>query len=100
MPFINERVVDALFEIAFTGYDAVVPRWENGMVEPLHAVYRREPMLAAIREAVGRGEGKILTALSQLKNVYFLPIDRIKGLDPSPRTFTNINTPEELKRYD
>jgi molybdopterin-guanine dinucleotide biosynthesis protein A len=99
MPFINESVVEFLFEIASTGYDAVVPRWENGMLEPLHAVYRKEPMLAAIKEAAGKGKGKIFTVLSQLKKVYFLPINEIREIDPSLKTFTNINTPEKLKRY-
>jgi molybdopterin-guanine dinucleotide biosynthesis protein A len=41
MPCVTENVVELLFEIASTGYDAVVPRWENGMREPLmFASYR------------------------------------------------------------
>lgn len=99
MPFVNESVVEFLFKIAFTGYDAVVPRWENGMLEPLHAVYRREPMLAAIKEAAKKGERKIFTVLSQLQKVYFLPINEIREIDPSLKTFVNINTAEELGRY-
>ena len=100
MPFVNERVVEFLFEIAFTGgYDAVVPRWENGLVEPLHAVYRNEPMLTAIKEATKRGEVKIFDVLSQLKNVYFLPVSKIREIDPELKTFTNINTPDALKKF-
>ena len=96
MPFVNESVVEFLFEIAYTGYDAVVPRWENGLIEPLHAVYRKEPMLIAINEAAKRDEGKIFTVLSQLKNVNFLPVSKIREIDPRLKTFTNINTAEEL----
>ena len=98
MPFINESVVKLLFEIASTGFDAVVPRWETGMLEPLHAVYRKEPMLRAIKDVAGKGEGKIFNALSQLKNVYFLPVDRIRAIDSGLKTFTNINTSEELEK--
>jgi molybdopterin-guanine dinucleotide biosynthesis protein A len=98
MPFVNERVVDLLFEIASTGYDAVVPKWEDGMLEPLHAVYRREPMLAAIKEAAKHGNSKISYVISQLKNVCFLPVNQIREIDPRLETFTNINTPEALKR--
>ena len=97
MPYINERVVDFLFEIAAMGYDAVVPRWENGMVEPLHAVYRREPMLAAIKDAMREGDAKVLTLLSRLEKVNFLPMNEIREIDPGLETFTNINTAEELK---
>ena len=96
MPFVNPDVVKFLFEIASTGYDAVVPRWENGQVEPLHAVYRKEPILTAIKEAAGKGDGKIFTVLSQLKKVYFLPVSKIREIDPRLKTFTNINTAEEL----
>jgi len=100
MPFVNKSVVKLLFEIASTGYDAVVPRWENGMLEPLHAVYRRESMLAAIRDTVKRGDGKIYHAISQLKDVCFLPVNRIREIDPELKTFRNINTPFELKKSE
>jgi molybdopterin-guanine dinucleotide biosynthesis protein A len=100
MPFVTESVVNLLFEIASTGYDAVVPRWENGMREPLHAVYRREPMLAAIRDTVKRGDGMIYHAISQLKDVCFLPVNRIREIDPELKTFRNINTPFELKENE
>jgi len=99
MPCINENVVELLFEIASMGYDAVVPRWENRMLEPLHAVYQREPMLAAIKEAAKKGDEMIFNVLSQLKNVNFLPMNKIKEIDPSLKTFTNINTPEKLEKF-
>ncbi len=99
MPFVDPVVATFLFAMASTGYDAVVPRWENGQVEPLHAVYRKEPMLTAIKETVGKGDGKIFDVLLQLQNVYFLPVARIREIDPSLKTFTNINSHEELKKY-
>ncbi len=99
MPFVNKRVVELLFEIANRGkYDAVVPKWENGMVETLLAVYRKEPMLAAIKEVAKKGDRKIFNVLSQLKNVNFLPVNMIREIDPELKTFTNINTPEELEK--
>jgi len=100
MPFVTGSVVNLLFELASTGYDAVVPRWGNGMLEPLHAVYRREPMLAAIRNAVKTGDKKINPVISQLKDVCFLPVNRIRVIDPALKTFRNINTPFELKKNE
>jgi molybdopterin-guanine dinucleotide biosynthesis protein A len=100
MPFVTESVVNLLFEIASSGYDAVVPRWENGMLEPLHAVYQREPMLAAIRDTVKRGDAMIYHAISQLKDVCFLPVNRVREIDPDLKTFRNINTPFELKKSE
>ncbi|KAF5436268.1 molybdopterin-guanine dinucleotide biosynthesis protein A [Candidatus Methanophagaceae archaeon] len=98
MPFVNGKVVEFLFEVAATGHDAVVPRWDNGMVEPLHAVYRREPMLRAIRDAEKTGDKKIFEILSYLKKVEFLSVNQLKVIDPNLKTFMNINTPDELKR--
>ncbi|RCV64711.1 molybdopterin-guanine dinucleotide biosynthesis protein A [Methanophagales archaeon] len=100
MPFVNKSAVNLLFEIASSGYDAVVPRWENGMLEPLHAVYRRDSILAAIRDAVKTGDGMIYHVISQLKNVCFLPVNRIRVIDPNLKTFQNINTPFELKKSE
>jgi len=99
MPFVNEDVVDFLFEVAERGnYDAVVPQWENGMVEPLHAVYKREPMLAAVLCAIERKDKKMFNVLSQLKNVKFIPVNELRERDPELTTFRNINTPDELKK--
>ena len=100
MPFVNESVVEFLFEVAERGnYDAVVPRWENGMLEPLHAVYKKEPTLRAIEGAIKQDDKRIFTVLAQLKDVNFLPVNRLKGIDPSLNTFTNINTAEDLKGF-
>jgi molybdopterin-guanine dinucleotide biosynthesis protein A len=99
MPFVNRYVVEFLFEVAERGnYDAVVPKWENGMVEQLHAVYKREPMLAAIRDSIKKGDAKMLNVLLQLKNVNYIPMKTIRGIDTELKTFRNINTPEELEK--
>ena len=100
MPFVNKAVVGFLFAVAERGnYDAVVPRWENGMVEPLHAVYKSEAMLAAVRDAIERGDKKMFNVLSQLKNVKFISVNEIREITPELRTFRNINTPEELEKF-
>jgi molybdopterin-guanine dinucleotide biosynthesis protein A len=99
MPFLDRSVVEFLFEVAEQGnYDAVVPRWENGMVEPLHAVYKREPMLAAVKDTIKKGNGKMFNVLSQLENVHFVAMERIKKLDHELKTVRNINTPYDLEK--
>jgi len=101
MPFVDPAVAKFLFEVASSaGYDAAVPKWENGMLEPLHAVYKNAPMLAAIKEGVRKGEGKIFDVLKQLKNIYFVPVKEIREIDPSLKTFININTHEELGKIE
>jgi molybdopterin-guanine dinucleotide biosynthesis protein A len=99
MPFVNRYVVEFLFEVAESGnYDAVVPIWENGMVEQLHAVYKRDSLLAAVKYSIKKGDEKMFNVLSRLKNVNYIPMNRIRGFDRELKTFLNINTPEELKK--
>ncbi len=99
MPFVNRSVVEFLFEVAESGnYDAVVPIWENGMVEQLHAVYKRDSLLAAVKYSIKKGDEKMFNVLSRLKNVNYIPMNRIRGFDQELKTFRNINTPEELKK--
>ncbi|MHC1623073.1 MAG: molybdenum cofactor guanylyltransferase [Candidatus Methanospirareceae archaeon] len=99
-PFVNRKVVEFLFEVAERGnYDAVVPRWENGMVEQLHAVYKIESTLVAVKDSIKKGDARVFNVLSRLKSVKFLSMSKIREIDTALKTFRNINTPEELKNY-
>jgi molybdopterin-guanine dinucleotide biosynthesis protein A len=96
MPFINEKVVKMLFKES-EHYDAAIPRWDDGFLEPLHAVYRREPMICETKKAIEKGETVILAPVFKL-NVKYVPLDDIKKIDPELRTFININTYEDIKK--
>ena len=95
MPFLSEEALKFLAEQR-SNYDAVVPLWEDGKIEPLHAIYRKKAMLKATKEAIRKGEHKISCAISSLRSVNFVPVAKIRKFDPLLRTFTNINTPEDL----
>ncbi|MHC1567358.1 MAG: molybdenum cofactor guanylyltransferase [Candidatus Syntropharchaeia archaeon] len=96
MPCVNKDVINLLFDLS-EGFDAVVPRWENGFIEPLHAVYRRDIMLCAVRDAILRGKKRLFYAISTLPEVRYVPMDRIREVDPSLRSFININKREDLQ---
>jgi len=96
MPFINPNVVELLFEKC-TGHGASVPRWEDGFLEPLHAVYMREPMILETERAIERRETVILAPVLRL-DVNFVDMDEIRRIDPGLKTFMNINTPEDMAR--
>lgn len=99
MPFLNTDVVKMLFEFA-QGHDAALPIWENGRYEPLHAVYRREPMVLQTEKAIERGDRFVLAPVFKLDDVVSVEMDEIKKIDPRLRTFLNINTPEDMKMLD
>jgi molybdopterin-guanine dinucleotide biosynthesis protein A len=99
LPFLNVLVIEKLFDLAEAsaeGYDAAVPVRQNGMMEPLHAVYNREKMLRACESAIKRGERRIQAPLRELR-VNRIPVDLFRSIDPQLLTFFNINTPEDLE---
>jgi hypothetical protein len=78
--------------------DAVVPESGEGY-EPFHAVYRREPCLAAIRAALDAGQRRMISWFP-LAQVHILSAEQVRAIDPMLRAFENINTPEELEQAE
>lgn len=99
MPFISAQVIDMLFDIAIR-VNAVVPRWPDGNIEPLHAVYRTEPALKAAKMALERGEYSMRAMVSLLRGVRYISTLVIKEMDPKMRTLINVNAQADLRRAE
>jgi len=97
MPLINTAAIELLFKKA-KDHDAAVPAHADGFIEPLHAVYRREPMLNAVKQSIDAGESKISAPLKMLKDVVYVPDEDIKKVDPELDTFLNVNRAEDMDR--
>jgi molybdopterin-guanine dinucleotide biosynthesis protein A len=95
MPCINREVVRLLFDLA-DDYDAVIPCWNRDMLEPLHAVYRRE----ALVEYLNEHDSLSLRTMVRNLNTRYVTMDEIRALDPNLKTFTNINKLEELGEFN
>lgn len=94
MPDLNEQLVRHLIS-RLQGADVVVPESESGL-EPLHAIYGKG-CLAAMNGALASGRGKIVACFDRLR-VDVVSRQEVAGIDPSFRSFRNINTPEEYFR--
>ena len=97
MPFVSREVVSLLFELCLNKA-AVVPRWPDGKVEPLHAVYQTNVALDAARSAVDEGKMDMQAVVERMRGVRYVSTLVIHQLDPDFRTFFNINTPVDLKK--
>ena len=95
MPCINPAVITYLFD-CIDSYDAVIPRWNPDMLEPLHAVYRRTALLTYLESHDSLSLRAMVRSLSAL----YVPVDELKIIDPSLKTFTNINKLEDLERIN
>lgn len=98
-PFVSEEVLRLLFEVS-PGMNAVIPRWPNGYIEPLQAVYKTSSALTAAEEAIRRGEVRPLNMIMLLSKVRYISTLVIQHIDPELRTFFNINTRNDLKKAE
>ncbi|MEM3442917.1 MAG: molybdenum cofactor guanylyltransferase [Candidatus Bathyarchaeia archaeon] len=98
-PFISSKILAFLYEICL-GKAAVIPRWPNNNIEPLHAIYNREMAYEASKEALSEGKFDLRSMISKLRGVRYVSTLVLQQLDPELRTFFNVNTRLDLKRAE
>jgi molybdopterin-guanine dinucleotide biosynthesis protein A len=91
MPCINEKVIKYLFSV-IGDHDAVIPCWDRERLEPLHAVYRREALLAYLMTHTSLSLREMVHSL----NAKYVSVENLRKMDPDLLTFTNINRVEDL----
>jgi molybdopterin-guanine dinucleotide biosynthesis protein A len=72
--------------------DATVPRYANGTIEPLAALYKREPWVAAAHAALAENRRNVSAALDGLRVIYY---DIVPEDEPA---LANVNTPGDYER--
>ena len=95
MPFLNTELLGYMISLA-EGYDVVIPRLENRLVEPLHAVYARG-CVDTVKQQLDENNLMVNALLARLKVRYIDPEERLK-LDPCRLSFFNINDQADLDR--
>ena len=98
-PFMSKEILSLLFEICI-GKNAVIPRWPNGYIEPLQAVYCTKPALDAAEKALDNGSLNMRSLVDRLRGVRYVSTMVLQQLDPELRTFFNVNTPLDLKKAE
>ncbi|MBI2850110.1 MAG: molybdenum cofactor guanylyltransferase [Chloroflexi bacterium] len=95
MPFLNTKLLGHMLAIA-ADFDAVVPRVDGGMIEPLHAVYSRK----CLDKMKARLDNKQLSVESFIKtlNVRYIDPEESQQFDPRLLSFFNINYQADLER--
>jgi len=97
MPNVDPRLPVILAEAPAA--DAVVPRWDNGWVEPLCALYSRTA-LPLIVDQLGEGRLKLSQLHDELDAVTYVDIERLMEEGRLDRgCFVNINSREALELW-
>jgi molybdopterin-guanine dinucleotide biosynthesis protein A len=96
-PFVKPNVVFQLFEEA-RGFDAAVPRWPEGRIEPFLAVYKKKPFLKAV---ASMNTEDIASLIEDLYAVTFIDIEeKLKPLDPELHSFFKVSGAKDLERAE
>ena len=98
-PFVSRDILSLLLELC-PGRNACVPRWPNGYVEPLQAVYRTKSALETSNSALCAGKSNVQAMLDTLQCVRYVSTLVLEQIDPELKTFFNVNTPQDLKKAE
>jgi molybdopterin-guanine dinucleotide biosynthesis protein A len=99
VPFVSRDVLSLMLELS-VGKTAIIPRWPNGFIEPLQAVYRTEPARRAARVALNDGKLRMQAMVDKLRGVRYVSTLILNQLDEELRTFFNVNTLPDLKKAE
>ena len=96
MPFASASLMAHMLALAEEA-DVVIPR-RLGEFEPLLAVYRRA-CLAAIRASLQAGQSRMISFFPSVR-LRAVETEEWEALDPSGRSFFNVNTPDDLRQAE
>ena len=98
-PMISKKVLILLFELCINK-NATIPRWPNGYIEPLQAVYNTKRALEVARSTLDQGRQKLQNMIDQLHGIRYISTLVLQQVDPELRTFFNINTLIDLRKAE
>jgi molybdopterin-guanine dinucleotide biosynthesis protein A len=100
MPFASKTLFEHAFSLLVQEEaDVIIPDSGDGMLEPLHAVYRRETCLPAIQSALDADLWKLIAWFPQVKVRTLTPAETAAH-NPDGLAFWNLNTPEEFTQAE
>jgi molybdopterin-guanine dinucleotide biosynthesis protein A len=98
-PFVSSKIASLLLDLCINR-SAVIPRWPNGYIEPLQAVYHTKSALTAARATLEQKKLDLRSVIASLKGVRYVSTIILQQLDPKLLTFFNINNPRDLRRAE
>lgn len=96
LPLFDPNLLGILAEQRGPNVDAIIPRWEDGHLEPLAALYRTS-LLPWIEELFIQNQFQISKLYDLPARVVYVPIDSLIHTGRiQPHCFSNLNTPKQL----
>lgn len=98
-PFLSTKILKFLLEVRKDSF-ATIPKWPNGHIEPLHAVYHVKTAIKAIETALSTGMLNMRSMISNMYGVCYISTMILQKFDSQLQTFFNINTVDDLKKAE
>jgi len=97
MPFINTALLSRMVGIA-PGFDAVIPRWPNNQIEPLHGIYSGS-CIPVMKKRLENNQLSISECLKEM-NVRYFDQAEFSKFDPEFQSFFNINNQADIELFN
>ncbi|EGB15323.1 molybdopterin-guanine dinucleotide biosynthesis protein A [Pseudodesulfovibrio mercurii] len=97
-PFLQPGLVRALLDQAEPDDDVIIPRKEDGYLEPLCAIYSRR-CLPHIETQLEQENFRIISFFDQVR-VKEVPVALLQHGDPHHVSFFNVNSPDDLRQAE
>ncbi len=98
MPLIKPEVVELLIK-EVEGYDCCIPRWNNGFLEPLFAIYPVEKTYELSKKTIQEKNYAFNSIIDKTWNINYISVEEsIKPLDQNLVGLINVNGPIDLEK--
>lgn len=99
-PYFNAEIMDILMAKCHKynqNWEAIVPRWKNGFIEPLNSIYRAEIFYDIVEQNLLRNDLKLRSLFNENSKVQYFDVEKnLKDIDSTYRWFKNYNTIEDM----
>jgi molybdopterin-guanine dinucleotide biosynthesis protein A len=98
-PLIKSSMIRYMID-QLNGYDCVVPRWDNGFLETLFAIYPVDSTFYQAKKIIEKKEHYALDDLiDESWNINYISVKKeLKPLDPNLLSLININGPIDIEK--
>jgi len=98
MPLIKPEVIQLLIK-EVKGYDCCIPRWNNGFLEPLFAIYPVEKTYELAKKTIQEKNFALNNIIDKTWNINYISVEEsIKPLDQNLVGLINVNGPIDLEK--
>ncbi len=98
MPLIKPKVIELMINTV-KGYDCSIPRWNNGYLEPLFAIYPVSSTFKLAKKSIQERNYALNKIIDESLNINYISVEEsIKPLDQNLVSLININGPVDLEK--